>query len=232
MPQNRSPAASTVNPTRTCVVRSASSAALRRPRRGGGLMSTAAPSTARQASAGPGTRRPDHAVCGEEGRVRSVVHHARPVSTTTTLRPWQTRALAEMASWSSGPFLISAAPGAGKTRPALEFARQELAARRAQSVVITCPTAPLTRQWALAASRIGLQLAPDAESPRPPRGFHGVAVTYARVAKSPAAWARTARGAALVVADEAHHLGEALAWGESFGRASRSEEHTSELQSR
>ena len=126
-----------------------------------------------------------------------------------------------MTSWCSGPFLISAAPGSGKTRPALEFARRELAERRAQSVVITCPTAPLTRQWALAASRLGLQLAPDAETPRPPRGFDGVVVTYARIAKSPATWARAIAGSTLVVADEAHHLGEDLAWGESFSRVFR-----------
>ncbi|MEA2197787.1 MAG: hypothetical protein QOJ25_1838, partial [Solirubrobacteraceae bacterium] len=31
-------------------------------------------------------------------------------------------------AWQDGPFLLSAAPGAGKTRPALELARTELAA--------------------------------------------------------------------------------------------------------
>jgi len=38
------------------------------------------------------------------------------------LRDWQRRALALMDNWRSGPFLIAAAPGAGKTRPALEAA--------------------------------------------------------------------------------------------------------------
>jgi superfamily II DNA or RNA helicase len=52
-----------------------------------------------------------------------------PVSVITTeqsagaesasgLRGWQQRALAQMQSWSEGSFLISAAPGAGKTRAA------------------------------------------------------------------------------------------------------------------
>ena len=94
-----------------------------------------------------------------------------------------------MASWTRGTFLISAAPGAGKTRPSLEFARRELAAGRIKSVVIACPTAPLTRQWARAANAAGLDLAPDAGSPRPPSGFHGVSVTYARIARSPRRWA-------------------------------------------
>jgi superfamily II DNA or RNA helicase len=146
----------------------------------------------------------------------------RPSTNNARLRPWQVHALAEMEAWSGGPFLLSAAPGAGKTRPALEKARRELSAGTISSVVIACPTAPLTRQWARAASELGLDLAPDTESPRPPRGFHGVAVTYARIAMSPKQWAGEIPPAALVIADEAHHLGEELAWGEGFSTAFRS----------
>jgi superfamily II DNA or RNA helicase len=124
-----------------------------------------------------------------------------------------------MADWEDGPFLISAAPGAGKTRPALEFARAQLNAGTIGAVVVACPTAPLTRQWARAAHDLGLDLAPDAGSPKPPSGFHGVSVTYARVAKAPARWARTLPRRTLVIADEAHHLGEELAWGLAFAKA-------------
>ena len=124
-----------------------------------------------------------------------------------------------MDDWSEGSFLISAAPGAGKTRPSLEFVRRELARRALDGVVIACPTAPLTRQWARAAHQLGVDLVPDAESPRPPSGFHGVVVTYARIAKSPRQWAAATRPRTLVIADEAHHLGEDLAWGESFSTA-------------
>jgi superfamily II DNA or RNA helicase len=165
--------------------------------------------------------------------VRCVVHDGRPVSslrspTTRTPRPranrsalraWQTRALAAMANWESGPFLISAAPGAGKTRPALEFARIQLETGAAGAVVVACPTAPLTRQWARAAHDLGLDLAPDADSPRPPSGFHGVSVTYARIAKAPRRWASALPRRTLVIADEAHHLGEDLSWGVGFSRA-------------
>jgi superfamily II DNA or RNA helicase len=135
------------------------------------------------------------------------------------LRGWQQRALAAMDQWERGSFLISAAPGAGKTRPALEFARRQLAARSVDGVVIACPTVPLTRQWARAAHALGLELAPDADSPRPPRGFHGVVVTYARIATSPRVWAGGTRERTLVIADEAHHLGEDLAWGVGFSEA-------------
>jgi superfamily II DNA or RNA helicase len=137
----------------------------------------------------------------------------------TSLRAWQERALEQLAEWRDGPFLISAAPGAGKTRPALELARRLLAERAVGRVAVLCPTTPLTRQWASAAAGLGVQLVPDAEGPRPSRGFHGVAVTYARIASDPRAWAAGIAPDTLVVADEAHHLGEDLAWGTAFQRA-------------
>jgi superfamily II DNA or RNA helicase len=146
----------------------------------------------------------------------------RRSSETTELREWQVRALAALAVWEREPrrpFLISAAPGAGKTRPALEFARSQLTAGRAATIVVACPTAPLTRQWARAADRLGLDLAPDHNSPRPPAGFHGVAVTYARIAKAPKRWAGALPRNTIVITDEAHHLGEDLTWGNTFATA-------------
>jgi superfamily II DNA or RNA helicase len=133
-------------------------------------------------------------------------------------RAWQAQALAELDGWQDGAFLISATPGAGKTRPALLFARAQFIARSLSGLVVVCPTAPLTRQWARAAHEVGLSLLPDAEGPRAPSGFHGVVVTYARVARDPQAWARVAHDM-LVVADEAHHLGEELTWGQGFSQA-------------
>ena len=137
----------------------------------------------------------------------------------TTLRAWQERALERMAAWDHGSFLLSAAPGAGKTIPSLVFARRLLDAGTITRVHVVCPTAPLTRQWAEAAGRLGVQLAPDAEELLAPRDFHGVAVTYARAAQSAARWAAQCGERTLVIADEAHHLGEELAWGEGFARS-------------
>jgi hypothetical protein len=113
------------------------------------------------------------------------------------LRRWQERAMTALERWTPDPedstipepILISAAPGAGKTRPALEYARAQLASGAITAVIVACPTAPLTRQWAQAAHELGIDLAPDASSPRPPVGFHGVSVTYARIAKTPRRWA-------------------------------------------
>jgi superfamily II DNA or RNA helicase len=146
------------------------------------------------------------------------LRHGAPTSTPTSasLRAWQRAALAQLAQWREGPFLISAAPGAGKTRPALELARELLTRGEVSRIAVLCPTTPLTRQWAAAAAALGVQLEPDAASARPPRDFHGVAVTYARIASDPRAWAAEASRDMLVVVDEAHHLGEELAWGESF----------------
>ena len=124
-----------------------------------------------------------------------------------------------MRAWSDGPFLVAAAPGAGKTRPALEHARALLKAGVVRRVAVVCPTTPLTRQWARAAARLGVHLVPDASELRPPRDFDGVAVTYARVASVAERWAGQCGGATLVIADEAHHLGEELAWGQGFARA-------------
>ncbi len=140
---------------------------------------------------------------------------ARPPA-PVALRAWQQRAVAAMAAWDDGPFLLAAAPGAGKTVPALHVARELLRSKRIGRIAVVCPTVPLTRQWAAVAARMGVQLAPDAARLRPPPGFDGVAVTYARVAQSGTGWARDCSPGTLVVADEAHHLGEDLAWGQGF----------------
>jgi superfamily II DNA or RNA helicase len=140
-------------------------------------------------------------------------------SPSTSLRAWQRHALDRLDEWQDGPFLISAAPGAGKTRPALELARELLSRGAVRRVAVLCPTTPLTRQWAAAAAQLGVQLQPDAPGPNPPRDFHGVAVTYARVASDPAGWGAKVIPETLVVVDEAHHLGEDLAWGTGFRTA-------------
>ncbi|MDQ8045861.1 MAG: DEAD/DEAH box helicase family protein [Solirubrobacteraceae bacterium] len=146
-----------------------------------------------------------------------------PSSATTTdlghLRPWQRKAVLEMREWEFGTYLIAAAPGAGKTRPSLHFAKEQLDAGKIKRVVVVCPTAPLTRQWAQAAAEIGLQLLPDSSHLEPPGGFQGVSVTYARAAASHKRWKPVCTADTLIIADEAHHLGDELAWGDGFTSA-------------
>jgi superfamily II DNA or RNA helicase len=149
------------------------------------------------------------------------VAHTPPLVTVSklTLRAWQTAALDQMSGWHEGPFLLSAAPGAGKTIPSLVYARKLLDAGIVTRVHVVCPTTPLTRQWAEAAGRIGVQLAPDSDELHPPRDFHGIAATYARVASSAKRWASQCGERTLVIADECHHMGDELAWGEGFSKA-------------
>ena len=141
------------------------------------------------------------------------------------LRAWQAVAVAGMREWESGSFLIAAAPGAGKTRPALVLAGEMLRAKVISRVVVVAPTTPLTTQWAEAAAALGVHLAPDSPDLRPPADFDGVAITYARAASSATRLAAQCTPGTLVIADEAHHLGEELAWGvgfaTAFGKASR-----------
>ena len=59
-----------------------------------------------------------------------------------------------MAAWDQGSFLLSAAPGAGKTIPSLAFARRLLDAGTINRVHVVCPTTPLTHQWAKVAARL------------------------------------------------------------------------------
>lgn len=141
------------------------------------------------------------------------------------LRAWQANAVAGMRDWESGSFLIAAAPGAGKTRPALVLAGEMLRAKVVSRVIVVAPTSPLTTQWAQAAAQLGVSLAPDSPDLRPPSDFDGVAITYARAASSATRIAAQCTADTLVIADEAHHLGEELAWGvgfaTAFGKASR-----------
>ena len=120
---------------------------------------------------------------------------------------------------SSGPFLIAAAPGAGKTRPALVLAKELLQRGEIDRVAIVCPTAPLTQQWAAAAGALGLHLQPDSAHLLTTRDFQGVAVTYARVAAAASTYAKECTSRTLVIADEVHHLGDELAWGDGFKKA-------------
>ena len=90
-----------------------------------------------------------------------------------SLRSWQRRALAAAAGWRTGPFLIAAAPGAGKTRPAVVLAKELLRRGEIDRVAIVCPTAPLTQQWASAAARVGPQPAAGCHPPAHDRGFPG-----------------------------------------------------------
>ena len=96
----------------------------------------------------------------------------RRVSATKTTRPTRIAGVAGLRARGDEHVGVGPLPdlrGAGRGEdPPVHRARQPPAegeGRRPRRVV--CPTTPLTRQWALAAGRLGLHLAPDAAELRP-----------------------------------------------------------------
>jgi superfamily II DNA or RNA helicase len=145
------------------------------------------------------------------------------------LRPWQRDAL--VAYESAGrrrDFLVTATPGAGKTRFALALAARLVQRRVVDRLVVVCPTDHLRTQWADAASHAGIVLdgaLSNATGPVRP-DLIGYVTTYAQVAAKPALHAaRTASRRSLVILDEVHHAGDGRSWGEAvataFERANR-----------
>ncbi len=115
-----------------------------------------------------------------------------------------------------------ATPGAGKTTFALKVAADLLESGQIQALTVVAPTEHLKNQWAEAASRIGLSLDPAFRNAdgTTARDYTGVAVTYAQVAAHPMLHRRrTEARRTLVILDEVHHGGDALAWGDAVREA-------------
>jgi superfamily II DNA or RNA helicase len=148
---------------------------------------------------------PDRAAWGTAGR----------------LRAWQSAALAAYLERNPRDFLTVATPGAGKTTFALTVAAELLGRRLVDRVTVVAPTEHLKVQWAEAAGRVGIPLDPTySPASRSSAEYAGVAVTYAGVASNPLAHRiRTERANTLVILDEVHHAGDALAWGEAIREA-------------
>ncbi|MBO0827429.1 MAG: DEAD/DEAH box helicase [Streptosporangiales bacterium] len=144
------------------------------------------------------------------------------------LRQWQAAALDAYEAGAGKDFLVTATPGAGKTAFALALATRLLGERRADRVIVVCPTDHLRTQWADAAASVGVALDPTlSNSVGPVRtDTQGYVTTYAQVASAPMLHrARTDNKRSLVVLDEIHHAGDGLSWGdavaEAFGPAVR-----------
>lgn len=142
--------------------------------------------------------------------------------TAARLRAWQQAALEEYRRRDPRDFLAVATPGAGKTTFALQLAAELLAARVVRRLTVVAPTEHLKTQWADAAGRAGIRLDPAFRNAQGRHGaqFDGVAVTYAQVAANARLHrARTEAAPTLVVLDEVHHGGDALAWGDAIREA-------------
>lgn len=140
---------------------------------------------------------------------------------------WQNDAIQRFLS-SAHDFLITATPGAGKTRAALGAASALLDAGVIQRVIVVVPSDHLRKQWASAAAPLGIHLTAEHRNGdgRIPADAHGAVITYQQVGFSPSTWTvHATRVPTLVILDEPHHAGEESHWGkalrEAFGEAHR-----------
>ncbi|WP_433438702.1 DEAD/DEAH box helicase [Nonomuraea sp. CA-141351] len=142
--------------------------------------------------------------------------------TAPKLRAWQQEAFDLYFRREPRDFLTVATPGAGKTTYALRIASELLANGVIRAVTVVTPTEHLKRQWADAASRVGIAIDPEFKNSQgaTSRDYTGVAVTYAQVAMHPALHrARTEARKTLVIFDEIHHAGDAKSWGDGVREA-------------
>lgn len=137
------------------------------------------------------------------------------------LRAWQREAFDLYQRTQPRDFLTVATPGAGKTTFALTIAADLMSRGIIDRIVVVTPTDHLKTQWALAAAGAGLPIDPALPSQgRLGADFVGFAVTYAGLAVDPNAFhIRIASRRTLVVLDEVHHAGDAMAWGDAVDEA-------------
>ncbi|MGJ9421809.1 DEAD/DEAH box helicase [Aeromicrobium sp. CF3.5] len=137
------------------------------------------------------------------------------------LRTWQREAFDLYQRTQPRDFLTVATPGAGKTTFALTIAADLISRGIIDRIVVVTPTDHLKTQWALAAAGIGLPIDPAmAVQGRLASDFVGFAVTYAGLAVDPNAFhIRIASRRTMVILDEVHHAGDAMAWGDAVDEA-------------
>jgi superfamily II DNA or RNA helicase len=143
---------------------------------------------------------------------------------------WQNLAVDDFLE-SRDDFLVTACPGAGKTRMALKAARALLDARQIDRVIVVAPTIAVRRQWAVEANKYGLDLTEAYKNGDGalPADSNGAVTVYAQVAQAPFMWRILAsRGRrSLVILDEVHHAADAdhTSWGpairDAFSDATR-----------
>lgn len=139
------------------------------------------------------------------------------------LRQWQRRAVDAFYAANSSDFLVSATPGAGKTKFSLYLANDLLQQGAVDRVVVVAPSDNLRAQWADEAAAAGLKLFPvppgDTEGYNK-RDYTGCVVTYQQLLGTGGPLLRNAlRRRTFVILDEIHHAGDNKAWGDALRTA-------------
>jgi superfamily II DNA or RNA helicase len=138
------------------------------------------------------------------------------------LREWQQRAKDAFLAADKQNFLISATPGAGKTRFALDLARDLVNAGRVQRLVVVVPSDTLRTQWADEGDDFGLPLIPVSDPiDYEKSGYRGCVVTYQQLRHGANFLRRATRVPTLAIIDEIHHAGEGqnYTWGDDLKAA-------------
>jgi superfamily II DNA or RNA helicase len=143
-------------------------------------------------------------------------------SSVSGLREWQQRAKDAFLAADKQNFLVSATPGAGKTRFALDLARDLIDAGRVQRVVVVVPSDTLRTQWADEGDAYGLPLIPVSEpTDYEKSGYRGCVVSYQQLRYGANLLRRATRVPTLAIIDEIHHAGEGekYSWGKDLNEA-------------
>lgn len=134
-------------------------------------------------------------------------------------RPWQRQALDTFTAADRKDFLVSATPGAGKTKFSLYLALQLLRQGVVSRVAVVVPSDNLREQWAAEAAEQGVDLCPVQEAQDYDKtGFIGCVATYQQLAMGSGRdmMRRSLRRPTLVILDEIHHAGDNKSWGEAL----------------
>lgn len=173
----------------------------------------------------------DHVVPYSRGGLTDVVNgqalcpscNLRKGAEHTMTRNWQETALQRFITSTTQNFLVTATPASGKTRFALAAAGELIENGSIGRIIVVVPTSHLRGQWEKAAhAHFGIQLNSKFENGDGAlaRDMHGVVITYAAVASSPATYRMLAAGRrTLVILDEVHHAGEERKWGTALRTA-------------
>lgn len=143
---------------------------------------------------------------------------------------WQNEAVDKFLS-DRDDFLVTACPGAGKTRMALKAARELLDSGEINRVIVVAPTIAVRKQWASEAMQFGMDLTEAYKNGDGalPSDSDGAVTVYAQVAQAAPMWRILAsrNHRTMVILDEVHHAADAdhTSWGpailEAFGGAVR-----------
>jgi superfamily II DNA or RNA helicase len=130
------------------------------------------------------------------------------------LREWQQQAKEDFLGCGKPDFLLSATPGAGKTRFALDLARDLVAADQIERVIVVVPSDTLRQQWADQGDAFGIPLMPVTDAADYDKaGYRGCVVTYQQLRGGAQLVRRVMRRPTLAILDEIHHAGEHRSWG-------------------